>query len=146
MLKSYKAKQKVYELEFNTQDLMTKQSRINLANGIAISEEEKKQIDIYEEKKQKLTEINNLITQEKLKIKELNDESFMGNFTQGLRSGTQALGSFKSMTQDLGKSVVSTMTDGITNSLFGMVKALETGKNAWKSFKDGLGNILTSIS
>ena len=141
VLNSYVAKQKVYALESSRLENLI-QERTKKEGILPLDDA---QVQASEELKQKLTEINNLLDQQKIKVKEAFDNSFVGNFSQGLRSGVQSLGSFKSMTQDLGKSVVSTFTDGITNSLFGMVKALETGENAWKSFKDGIGNLLSSI-
>jgi len=73
------------------------------------------------------------------------DDSFFGNFSQGIQKATQSMGTFKSMTQELGTSVTNSVTNGISDSLYGMVNALSAGENAWSSFKNAIGNMLKSI-
>jgi hypothetical protein len=74
------------------------------------------------------------------------DTDFFNNLEVGAKKSVQALGSFKSNTQALGETLTSTLGDGMQGVMNNMIDSLERGENAWKSFREGVGDLLSQLA
>jgi hypothetical protein len=74
------------------------------------------------------------------------DTDFFNNLEVGAKKSVQALGSFQSNTQALGETLTSTLGDGMQGVMNNMIDSLERGENAWKSFREGVGDLLSQLA
>lgn len=79
-------------------------------------------------------------------LKQLQASGELGYAKQGAGAALANKTNTHALSTQLGADLVNTTFDGITNSINGMVTALEKGGNAWKAFKTGLGTMIRQIA
>lgn len=94
----------------------------------------------------RLEEVNILLEQMKRNLADEGNTSFWYNFEKGVTTAVKSLGTFKTQTQSLGGEITNTLADGLTGTIDNMITSLAEGENAWKSFRDGVGNVLGDIA
>ena len=94
----------------------------------------------------KLQSINDKYRELVLLRNQQTDTDFFNNLEVGAKKSVQALGSFQSNTQALGETLTSTLGDGMQGVMNNMIDSLERGENAWKSFREGVGDLLSQLA
>lgn len=102
--------------------------------------------ETLEAKKEDLRAIVALRDEEARKLQQIQSMTALDYAKKGAGNTWARLSNKDAMSEQLGGDLVSSTFDGITNSLNGMVNALEKGGNAWKAFKTGLGNMMKQIA
>jgi len=99
----------------------------------------------YSEINDKLTDIVNKETELSIQLRVKSDDTFQGNLFRGVHDAQKGFGTEQDRTIELGKNVTNTFENGITNSLTGMISALQKGTSAWKAFRAGLANTMQGV-
>jgi len=135
-------KVKSYQNDLKVLGLSEESVRKKQEEGVELSENERRYINIRD----KMEEIVNLNSQLLKQQTELKDTSFGTNFKKGMYKANRGFGDAASMTEDLGYNITNTLETSTESAVNGMIDALGKGENAWRSFKDGIGNILKDIA
>lgn len=106
-------KQKVYATELETIEGLKQRKTL----GEKLSAADEAIVAKADDYKDKLADINAQLAAQKVKVQEISDLSFSGNFLQGMRSSLQSMGDFASMTKDLGKSLTDSFTNGLSSTV-----------------------------
>lgn len=105
-----------------------------------------KLVSLQDSYNDRLDETVRLTNELSIKLSDSGNTSFWYNFEKGVTTAVKSLGTFKTQTQSLGGEITNTLADGLTGTIDNMITSLAEGENAWKSFRDGVGNVLGDIA
>ena len=85
--------------------------------------------------------IDAAINELRITTSELANETPFDSFISGIRDAGKEAGS----TNDVYRNLGTTLSDGLTGAITEMANALVSGEDAWKTFRDGMGDILADL-
>ena len=125
------------------EDIAALKERIALNEKLGLtSDEEQRQLDALED------ELTDITYQMELQAKLVNDrltDSPMTALERGARSVARQVGTVNQGFELMGEKLMTFGTDGIADGLWSMVDALREGENAWKAFRQTMGQMLMDI-